>query len=370
MIVAVSDLHLGDKASNKSGFINFIEGYLKPNAEDITHLFLLGDMLDLWRKNNSAVISNNLDILDSIRSLGFRVFYLVGNHDFIMTDMIGKYPGFVPSATTVENLGDITICTTHQMTDGNEKLRFIHGHQIDYWYALPFYKAFCRAMCNVDENQKALANIWELVLLFSQDISPVVYSRISQMSNETRRKIELKLAGPLEESKMSKEESTLVELDLLRQFIEIGQLCPRTSDANLFESVRKEVRALSNSFRKWTSAPKSIEETYQLASYGTPEEIVSRFIMTWSDSYRWFLESEKELAKLDKRVQLLRHLRRIAAMLTVNLQPDEFLIHGHGHVPFADLKTRTADTGCWLRDKGSFISIEDGIVTSMLWSIK
>jgi len=369
MIVAVSDLHLGDKASNRSGFKNFIEEYLEPNAKDISHLFLLGDILDLWRNNNSDVISSNLDILDSIRSLGFRAFYLVGNHDFIMTDLIGEYPGFVRSTASDENPGDITICTTHQLTDGNRKFRFIHGHQIDYWYALPFYEAFCRAMCSVDEKQNASTNIWDLVTLFSKDISPVVSSRISQISNETRRKIEQKLAGALEGNKMSKEESTLVELDLLRQFIEIGQLCPTCSDADSFESLRKEVQTLSNSCRKWPSVPQSIGELSQAASSGTPEEVVSRFIMTWSDSYRWFLESEKKMTKLDKRVQLVRHLRRVAAMLTVNLQPDEFLIHGHGHIPFVDLKTRTADAGCWLRDKGSFISIEDGKVTSMPWSI-
>jgi UDP-2,3-diacylglucosamine pyrophosphatase LpxH len=369
MIVAVSDLHLGDKAANRSGFFDFIEGYLKPNAEDITHLFLLGDIFDLWRRNNETVILENIDILDSIRSLGFRVFYLVGNHDFIMTEMTGKYPGLTPHASSDVNPGDITVCITHQLTDGDRKFRFIHGHQIDYWYALPFYQAFCKAMCSVDEKEETPPNIWELLLSFSENMSPIVSSRISQLSEGTRKKIEQKLAGPLEESTMSKEESTLVELDLLRQFIEIGQLCPTTSNTDSFESIRNEVRALSNSFRKCVSVPPSIEKLSRAASRGTPEEMVSRFIMTWSDINRWFLESERNGMKPDKKSQLVHHIRRVAAMLTVNLRPDEFLIHGHGHIPFVNLKTRTADTGCWLRDKGSFISIEDGKVTSMPWSI-
>jgi UDP-2,3-diacylglucosamine pyrophosphatase LpxH len=367
MIVAVSDLHLGDKASNRSGFIDFIERYLKPNAEDITHLFLLGDILDLWRRNNAAVILNNIDILDSLRSLGFRVFYLVGNHDFVMTEMIGKYPGLVRAASIDAIPGEITFCKTYQLTEGNRKFRFIHGHQIDYWYALPFYQAFCKAMCSVDDSKESSPSVWKLLLSFSEDMSPIVSSRISQLSEETRRKIEQKLAGPLEGNTTSKEESTLVELDLLRQFIEIGQLCPTSSGNDSFESIRNEVRNLSDSFGRGASIPTSVEEQFRVASRGTPEEVVSHFITTWSDCYRWLIETQKKSMKRDKRAQITYHLRRVAAMLTVNLQPDEFLIHGHGHHGDVDVRFGLADTGCWLHDQASFIKIHEGVVTLSKW---
>jgi len=367
MIVAVSDLHLGDKASNRSGFIDFIEGYLKPNAEDITHLFLLGDILDLWRRNSEAVILSNHEILDSIRSLGFRVFYLIGNHDFIMAEMISKYPNLMQPTSTNGRSTNIIVSTMHHMTNGDRKFRFIHGHQIDYWYALPFYKAFCKAMCSVDESQNNLASIWERILLFSEDMSPIVSSRISQISDETQRKILEKLAGSLEGSKMSKEESTLVELDLLRQFIEIGQLCPTTSNHDLFDSIRTEVRALSSSFRNFTPIPQSIKELSLAGSDGTPEEIVSHFIMTWSEIYQWFIDSKTNHKKPERNTQFLLHLRRIAAMLTVNLQPDEFLIHGHGHQGGINKRLCVADTGCWLNDQGSFITIDEGVVRISKW---
>ena len=84
MIIAVSDLHLGDLASNRTGFLSFIEDFLKPKCDEITDLVLLGDILDLWRRNCSRVILDNLDILNDVCSLGFHIHYIVGNHDFIM----------------------------------------------------------------------------------------------------------------------------------------------------------------------------------------------------------------------------------------------------------------------------------------------
>jgi UDP-2,3-diacylglucosamine pyrophosphatase LpxH len=367
MIVAVSDLHLGDKASNKSGFNEFIERYLKPNADDITHLFLLGDVLDLWRRDTSSVIHDNFDVLDSVRSLGFRVLYLVGNHDFIMTEMVGKYPHLVLPASFDRNSSDITVCAAYQLKEGNRKFQFIHGHQIDYWYALSFYQAFCKAMCVVDDSREPSPNVWELVLSYSGILSPILSSRISRLSEEAQEKIEQKLAGPLEGNTISKEESTLIELGLLHQFIEIGQLCPSQSGTDAFVSIRKEVRTFSDSFSKESSAPPSIEEISQIASSGTPEELVSRFITTWSDSYRWFIESKNKGMNLKRNIQLLHHLRRIAAMLTVNLQSDEFLIHGHGHQGEVDERFRTADTGCWLHNQASFITIDAGDVRYLQW---
>jgi UDP-2,3-diacylglucosamine pyrophosphatase LpxH len=370
MIVAVSDLHLGDRASNKSGFIDFIEEYLKPNAEDISHLFLLGDILDLWRRDNSAVILDNLDILDSIKSLGFPVFYLVGNHDFIMTEMIGKYPNFVPLRKPEGNPGEITICTTHQLTNGKRKFRFIHGHQIDYWYALSFYEALCKTMCSVNESQNSPDNVWDMLLSFSMGTSAIVSSNVSQLPLEARMKIEQKLAGPLERNDMSKEESALIELNLLHQFFDIEQLIPTTSNMGMFDSIRKEARTLSSSFRKLDSAPRCIEELYQSASSGTPKEVVNLLMRSWSDTNRWILEVNRNGVEPKKSEQFIPHLRRIAAMLTVNLQSDEYLIHGHDHRGEIDDIFGVADTGCWLYDRASFITIDEGVVRLSKWNIQ
>ncbi len=143
MIVAVSDIHLGDKASNRAGFTDFIERYLKPNSERIAELYLLGDILDFWRRDTSTVIFDNLEILKSICSLGFHVFYIVGNHDLIMADVNNEHPARDAPAEQAQYPDNMTICTSHHLSDGIRNFLFIHGHQIDYWYALPFYQAFC-----------------------------------------------------------------------------------------------------------------------------------------------------------------------------------------------------------------------------------
>ena len=150
MIIAVSDLHLGDQASNRQGFASFIEDFLKPKRDDITDLVLLGDILDLWRRNSSTVILENLDILNDVCALDFRVHYMVGNHDFIMTELgSGKDDVGLPERSPF-NPNNLTIGEDQTLTNGGRKFRFIHGHQMSYWYALPFYEAFSRSMCIVN----------------------------------------------------------------------------------------------------------------------------------------------------------------------------------------------------------------------------
>ena len=86
MIIAVSDLHLGDSHSNVKGFINFTQEFLKPNQQEITNLVLLGDILDLWGKNTTVVMREHSHIFDMLTSLDFETHYLVGNHDFAILD--------------------------------------------------------------------------------------------------------------------------------------------------------------------------------------------------------------------------------------------------------------------------------------------
>ena len=369
MIVAVSDIHLGDKASNRAGFSDFIERYLKPNSEKITELYLLGDILDLWRRDTSAVISDNLEILNSICSLGFHVFYIVGNHDLIMADVSGDGPEGKALAELTHTPASLTICTNHHLTDGKRNFRFIHGHQIDYWYALPFYQAFCRAMCHIHEFHTTRADLWNLVHLFSKDLSPIVAKRIERLSEGARREIERKLAAPLDGYTVSKEESAVVELDLLSQFIEIGGLCPSASDDKSFDAIRREMISLCDDAETLGADLESVQNLSQVAIHGTPEEVVNRFLMTWSDIHRWILELDREGTKLSQRVQLVRHLRRIAAMLTADLRPDEFLIHGHDHHGYVDEGIGVADTGCWTGKKASFITIDNGKVACKRWPL-
>jgi len=367
MLVAVSDIHLGDKAANRTGFVDFIERYLKPNASDISDVYLLGDILDLWRRNSSSVIRDNLEILKSICSLELQVYYIVGNHDFVMTDIYRDAATNDIRSILREAFTNLTVDFSQTATNAGKKFRFIHGHQVDYWYALPFYETFCKAMCHVHESNSAESNLWELVPRYSENLSPIATSRIEQLSEDTRRSIEQKLAGSLDGQMLSKEESAIIELNLLSQFIDISGLCPEYKSNENFYNFRNEIMRFCESTILPTPELECIRNLSRILSEGTPEELVNQFLVSWEDVHRWTQNQYKSGSLLGEHKQLLVHLRRIAAMLTVNLQPDEFLIHGHGHQGGINEKLSVADTGCWLHDDASFITIDDGVVGFSKW---
>lgn len=367
MLVAVSDIHLGDRAANRTGFVDFIERYLKPNARDISDIYLLGDILDLWRRDSSSVIRDNLEILRSICSLGFQVYYIVGNHDFVMTDIYGDAGINDIHSTLGNDITNLTFSLRQRTMNAGKRFRFIHGHQVDYWYTLPFYETFCRAMCHVHESSSTQSNLWEIIQSYSKNLSPIAASRIAQLSEDTRNNIEQKLAGSLEGQMTSREESAIIELNLLSQFIEISRLCLESEGNEVFKNFRLEIKRFCEKAMLLALELESIKDLTSMESEGTPEELVNQFLIAWGDIHRWAHNQNKGDSLPREHKQLLLHARRIVAMLTVNLQPDEFLIHGHGHQGGINEKLCVADTGCWLGNQGSFITIDEGLLRIFKW---
>ncbi len=366
MIIAVSDLHLGHSISNRSGFTHFIDEFLKPKREEITQLILLGDVLDLWRRDPTTVILENLDTFNNLCSLGFHIYYIVGNHDLIMTDFAqGPAGEEVPIGLTC-NPTNITVCTEHQLMNGGKSFRFIHGHQINYWYALPFYEMFSRAMCNVNDKVSELADVWNILRRAYGSIPPFTQRRIDNLSDESRFKIENKLAGPLVGHSMPIEEAIVIESDLLSPFIEINFHNDPNFQKQRLESICEAIRELI----KRNSNAHQIESLVELSEMAEDcplEEIASNFLIVWEDVYKWILSNRGMAVQENRHLSL--NVRRIAAMFNSDLKPEEFLIHGHGHSTFVNQETHTADTGCWIKDEASFITIDDGEVTSRSWPI-
>lgn len=362
MIIAVSDLHLGDPASNRIGFTSFIEEFLKPKCGEITDLVLLGDILDLWRRNSSSVILENRDVLNNVCNLGFHVHYLVGNHDFIMKDYsLGKDDRNGPEGITCESK-NMTFGDVQVLENNGKKFRFIHGHQMDYWYTLPFYEAFARAMCDVTEEVEELSSVWKVLQKQKGTFSSFISKRIQEFSGERKTQIDNKLAGPLVGHTGTVEESRIEEYNLLKDLIEF-----REFPSNSVNTLREEIAKLSLEF-------KNFPMLHLLQNMETPthenqfEELASGFLNVWIDVFQWMKINRD--SKNQDLMKLVRKLQRISAMISSGLQHDEFLIHGHGHNGHVDYVNSLADSGCWIEDKASFIKIENGEVTCKQWPIR
>jgi len=145
-VILVSDLHLGYENSDKTAFNRFLDS-LKQDTK-ATDLVLLGDIVDMWRRDSSGVFLENHDIFEKIVLLSkkMNVHYVAGNHDYHVLKLQNhKYPfNFKPILP---------------LRDGQFHYKFLHGYE----YEIPpqnvqVYEALCRVMS--DEIGDFESDLW------------------------------------------------------------------------------------------------------------------------------------------------------------------------------------------------------------------
>jgi UDP-2,3-diacylglucosamine pyrophosphatase LpxH len=83
VVIAVSDVHLGCLESNNSKFKSFLD-YAEA-IENLKDFVIVGDFVDMWRRDASGLFLENHEILQSLmrmKSKKVNVHYVVGNHDY------------------------------------------------------------------------------------------------------------------------------------------------------------------------------------------------------------------------------------------------------------------------------------------------
>ena len=325
MIIAVADVHLGSQMANKSGFAEFVKEFLEPNQDDISRIVLLGDILDLWRYSNSKVLLENLDIMGNLGRLDMKKNYLAGNHDYAIFSLLSQSTSFVPPDST----GVLDqVSETLELTYDGFQMKFIHGHQVDYWPALQFYEVFSQAMCFVDNEDQDLSDVWNIIYRFAESLPEKTRDLVRNLSFETQFALEQKLAGPLEGNEEREKTGLYYEWELLRSVSDFQDV------ANHYSKPVKEIKRFAE---EWKQILKAIDNYPERTT--VPPHLANE----------------------------VQQKRREAAVLTVGLQENEFLIRGHGHSPYVDPEERVADAGCWLGKKGSYLVIKEGQVSVHDW---
>lgn len=110
----LSDVHIGDSRSQYQKVKQLIED------ENPDEIYLVGDILDLWKENFNKIQLKYFDFLTFLYNLSFQkqIFYIIGNHE----DTIQKNCFLFEKIKFYDSL-DINI--------GNKKTRILHGHQYD-----------------------------------------------------------------------------------------------------------------------------------------------------------------------------------------------------------------------------------------------
>ncbi|GEM_PF-5247678 len=114
-VLFIADAHLtpGDERTFKI-FNRFVTELLN---EDAGQLFIMGDFFDFWFEYKNFIMSSYFSVLESLRRLtntGWKVNFIVGNHDFTVGDTLQKITG-------------MKIYTQYDLRHNNKLYRLEHG---------------------------------------------------------------------------------------------------------------------------------------------------------------------------------------------------------------------------------------------------
>jgi len=119
--VFVSDVHITSPDTERSAlFTRFLEGLSYESG--VTHLYLLGDIFDLWVADHAYFVERYEGVIDEVRRLkyeGVEVGYFEGNHDLYLRHFWEQELGVtVFDGPTYVDLGKV-------------RVRLEHGDQMD-----------------------------------------------------------------------------------------------------------------------------------------------------------------------------------------------------------------------------------------------
>jgi UDP-2,3-diacylglucosamine pyrophosphatase LpxH len=164
---------------DKPAFNRFLDELQKDAS--VTDLVLLGDVVDMWRRDASGVFLENRDTFDKIFLLQkqMKVHYVAGNHDYhVLRLQSHAYP--------LKFLKDLTL------EENNTKYVFKHGYEFDEMQREHFMESLCHAMSDAKGDRDQ--NIWAALSRDKGDIGyaiSVIFRR-----SDLRRSAELLLLDP------------------------------------------------------------------------------------------------------------------------------------------------------------------------------
>ncbi|MDA4117343.1 MAG: metallophosphoesterase [Thaumarchaeota archaeon] len=130
-VVVTSDIHLGYANSDAVGYSSFLDSLSQ--RDDVDSFIILGDFVDMWRRDVSGLFLENHDILQKILSLQpkVKVYVVAGNHDYHLLQL--KDHGY-----PFETLPNLVLDT------GVPRYRFVHGWEFDSDQRPPIMELLCR----------------------------------------------------------------------------------------------------------------------------------------------------------------------------------------------------------------------------------
>lgn len=164
MIIVVSDVHLAERDDQKTKkddakFLDFLDHISKDQLKDGGELVLLGDIVDLWRRDFVKAMMESEPVISKLMEMKskIKIHYLAGNHDFHMLNM----------GTLLKDNYPFRVTKELRLAEGGKKFFFIHGYQLEvlanpYYKSMSAYEAFSEGLCLAgDETGNAADKLWQ-----------------------------------------------------------------------------------------------------------------------------------------------------------------------------------------------------------------
>lgn len=157
--IVISDTHLGYELSEHNFFEKFLE-FLK-DKEDLTDLVILGDFVDMWRRDVSGIFLEFNRIIEKILNLKakVKVHCIAGNHDYHLLQLT-SYAGFRDY--------NLQFCKEREISVDGITYRFMHGYEFDEMQTAPLMELLCYTMS--DSVGDLRSQFWDRLTSITSDV--------------------------------------------------------------------------------------------------------------------------------------------------------------------------------------------------------
>lgn len=167
--IVVSDVHLGNEQCDKKAFNDFL--HTLRDDDELTDLVLLGDIVDMWRRDASGVFLENRDTFGLLEDLQhhLKVHFVAGNHDYHVLRLKNHAAHHHYPFEFKESL---------ELQDGGHTYIFIHGYELEYGKELDFMKLVMETLCHMMSDSEG-AKEDELWTYLSRRLFDIYYSALT-----------------------------------------------------------------------------------------------------------------------------------------------------------------------------------------------
>ena len=132
-------MHLGSANCDRVSFNSFLNSL--HNEAHLTDLVLLGDIVDMWRRDASGVFLENMETMQIIKDLQtkMRVHWVAGNHDYHLLKLKNRAPHYRYPFEFVREL---------EIKEVGLTIRFMHGYEFEYGHELRIMRPTLDILCH------------------------------------------------------------------------------------------------------------------------------------------------------------------------------------------------------------------------------